>query len=104
MRRTYSDFTRQVVAVAALSALAVAAMLAAAGFAKAADLPGGAVVAPVVYQPVAVACPVPQERVIFFDRRGVPTSPARTPYFYCVTGTMLMPGDVPPPPEYCCPI
>jgi hypothetical protein len=46
------------------------------------------------------ACP--KEVVILFDERGYPTVPARTPYFYCVTGATLLPGDIPPPREYCC--
>jgi hypothetical protein len=50
-------------------------------------------------QPVK-ACP--QEVVILYDEDGHPTIPARTPYYYCVTGTTLLPGDIPPPPEYCC--
>ena len=50
-------------------------------------------------QPVK-ACP--QEVVILYDEDGHPTVPARTPYYYCLTGTTLLPGDIPPPPEYCC--
>ena len=38
--------------------------------------------------------------VIFIDNK--PTIPARTPYFTCLTGTTLLPGTIPPPPEYCC--
>jgi hypothetical protein len=53
-------------------------------------------------QRVAVQACVPGETVILFDKYGRPTVPARTPYFYCVTGTTLLPGDIPPPPEYCC--
>ena len=51
---------------------------------------------------VALVCGAPPEIVILFDEEGVPTVPARTPYFYCVTNTTLLPGDIPPPPEYCC--
>ena len=47
------------------------------------------------------ACPE-EEVVILYDEDGHPTVPARTPYYYCVTGTTLLPGDIPPPPEYCC--
>jgi hypothetical protein len=53
------------------------------------------------------ACGQPQEEVILFQDNGLfehgyPTVVARTPYFTCVTGTVLLPGDIPPPPEYCC--
>ena len=44
----------------------------------------------------------PREVVILYDKEGRPTVPARTPYFTCVTGTTLLPGEIPPPPEYCC--
>ncbi len=104
MRRTPSALTRQAVAAVMLSALAVTAMLAAAGFARAADLTY-APAPTVVYKPaapVAAICAEPLERVRFFNKDGSPTAPARTNYYYCVTGRMLMPGDVPPPPEYCC--
>ncbi len=89
--------TRQLVAALILSALAVAAMIAAAGDAGAADLTAY----PVDRRPVVAACG-PQEIVILYDENGVPTVPARTPYYYCVTGTTLLPGNIPPPPEYCC--
>lgn len=93
MRKVMSVLTRQIV-TATLSALAVAAMIGSVGSAGAADLD----VQPVRF--VVHACP--KEVVILFDERGYPTVPARTPYFYCVTGTTLMPGDIPPPREYCC--
>jgi hypothetical protein len=80
-----------------LSAFPIAAT-GAIGTAAAADLPGSyEVVRDVVY-----ACGGPQEQVILFDEHGKPTVPGRTPYFTCVTGTVLVPGDIPPPPEYCC--
>ncbi len=88
---------RQLAAALALSAVAVGAMLAATGRAGAADL------TVVPEEPIVVAaCPEPQEIVVLYDERGRPTVPARTPYYYCVTGTTLVPGDIPPPPEYCC--
>ncbi|HWT31550.1 MAG TPA: hypothetical protein VN240_11060 [Propylenella sp.] len=96
MRKTTGELTRQLVAAAILSAIAVAAMVAAAGKAGAADLS--------VYPPppLVLACPGPREVVILYDKEGRPTVPARTPYFTCVTGTTLLPGEIPPPPEYCC--
>ena len=51
---------------------------------------------------MVVAVCGPQEIGILYDEHGIPTVPARTPYYYCVTGTTLLPGDIPPPPEYCC--
>jgi hypothetical protein len=88
---------RQGLGAAMISAIAIGGVLAAAGAVKAADLS--------VYPPeprsIVAACP-PGETVILFDEKGRPTVPARTPYFYCVTGTVLLPGDIPPPPEYCC--
>ena len=96
MRKRNGVLMRQLAAAIFLSALAIAAMMGAIGTAGAADLPqsagGGAVVD---------AC-APKEDVILFDKHGAPTRPGRTPYFTCVTGTVLLPGDIPPPPEYCC--
>ncbi len=97
MRYSRWDVARQLLAALALSAAAVAAMLAAAGKAGAADL---AVVPE--ERVVVAACPEPREIVVLYDDEGRPTVPARTPYYYCVTGTMLLPGQIPPPPEYCC--
>jgi hypothetical protein len=77
-----------------LSAGAIAAMM---GMAGAADLS----VTPPERQ-VVMGCPGAQEVVILYDEHGRPTVPARTPYYYCVTGTTLLPGQIPPPPEYCC--
>jgi hypothetical protein len=92
---------RQLIAALALSAAAIAGMAGAIGPAGAADMPG--------YQSdyQVRSCPPSQEVVVLFETKGfppyqVPTVPARTPYFYCVTGTTLLPGDIPPPPEYCC--
>ena len=100
MRISTWDLARQLIAAALLSAAAVAAMFAAAGKAGAADMSGYYGGAP-SGGPVIAACG-PQETVVLFNKKGVPTAPARTPYFYCLTGTTLLPGDIPPPPEYCC--
>lgn len=54
------------------------------------------------YPPVYAVCDVPTGPVILFDTKGRPTVPARTPMFYCLTGHTLTPGEIPPPPEYCC--
>jgi hypothetical protein len=95
MRKSTWDLTRQLVAAAVLTAVAVAAMIAGAGQAGAADL--------VVYpqQRTVIAACGPQEVVVIFIKNR-PTIPARTPYFTCLTGTTLLPGTIPPPPEYCC--
>ena len=96
MRRKNGELMRQLAAAIVLSAMAIAAMMGAIGPAGAADLPesagGGAI----------NACGAPQETVILFDEWGEPTVPGRTPYYTCVTGTVLLPRDIPPPPEYCC--
>ena len=95
---------RELAAAIALSALAVAAMLGAIGPAGAADMPGSG---PGSGPGGAYAC-APSEEVVLFTEQGklitfqIPTVPARTPYYTCVTGRTLKPGDVPPPPEYCC--
>jgi hypothetical protein len=97
MRYSRWDLARQLFVAVTLSAAAVAAMLAAAGKAGAADL------AVVPEERVAIAaCAEPREIVVLYDKEGRPTVPARTPYYYCVTGTTLLPGKIPPPPEYCC--
>jgi hypothetical protein len=92
-----ADLTRQIVAAAIFSALAVAAMTAAIGHAKAADMPQS-----VLVERPARVCPAPREIVQLYDEEGRPTVAGRTEYYYCVTGTTLFPGDIPPPPEYCC--
>jgi hypothetical protein len=97
MRKRNGVLMRQLAAAIFLSALAIAAMMGAIGTAGAADLPesarGG--------RAVVDACAA-KEDVILFDKHGFPTVPGRTPYFTCVTGTVLLPGQIPPPPEYCC--
>jgi hypothetical protein len=97
MRKRNGVLMRQLAAAIFLSALAIAAMMGAIGTAGAADLPQSAGGDGAVID----AC-APKEDVILWDKHGVPTRPARTPYFTCVTGTVLLPGDIPPPPEYCC--
>lgn len=96
MRKLNGELMRQLFAAIALSALAIAAMVGAIGPSRAADMPEGA------GRGGVAACGQPQEEVILFDEWGRPTVPGRTPYFTCVTGTVLVPGDIPPPPEYCC--
>lgn len=70
----------------------------------AADLPNGHHAAP---SPNGIAC-APREDALLYWERGLfpthlhPTVPGRTHHYTCVTGTVLKPGDVPPPPEYCC--
>lgn len=97
MRRKNGELMRQLAAAIFLSALAIAAMAGAIGPAGAADLPGYSNGGGRGY-----ACHPPRETVILFDEYGVPTVPGRTPYFTCVTGTVLLRGQIPPPPEYCC--
>jgi hypothetical protein len=88
---------RQLAAAIFLSGLAIAAMTGVIGPAGAADMPDSASGGRAIIN----AC-APREHVILFDEHGTPTVPARTPYFTCITGTVLLPGDIPPPPEYCC--
>lgn len=99
MRNSNADLMRQLIVGIVLSATALVLMVAMSGLAKAADMPEGYVAKrPAVVQ----ACAGPQEKVILFDEEGVPTVPGRTPYYYCVTAATLLPGEIPPPPEYCC--
>jgi hypothetical protein len=95
MRKMDGVLMRQLAAAIFLSALAIAAMMGAIDSADAADLPGS-------YGGHISACVGPLEKVVLFDEHGAPTVPARTPYFTCITGTVLLPGNIPPPPEYCC--
>ena len=96
MRKKNGEVMRQLAAAIFLSALAIAAMMGAIGPSGAADLPDS------LRRRGRQRLRRPQETVILFDEDGVPTVPARTPYFTCVTGTTLLPGEIPPPPEYCC--
>ena len=98
MRRWRSDLTRQVITTAVLSAFAIAALIAGAGSAGAADMPEGYNQSRAGYG----QCSGPKETVILFDENGWPTVVGRTPYYTCVTGSTLLPGQIPPPPEYCC--
>ena len=100
MRKTNTDLMRQVVVGVALSATALVLMAAMSSIAGAADMPGTYVEE---RHPIAQRiCAGPQETVILFDEKGTPTVPGRTPYYYCVTSSTLLPGEIPPPPEYCC--
>lgn len=88
---------------AVVPAACLAAMLSG-SHAFAADMPQTYVVEPPVV--AGEVCGPLQEHAKLFERKGrrwVPTVPARTPYYYCVTGETLVPGEIPPPPEYCCP-
>lgn len=99
MRKLNGELMRQLLAAIFLSALAIAAMVGAIGPSRAADLPESAGRSG---PGMMAACGEPQEHVNLFDAKGRPTVPGRTPYFTCVTGAVLVPGDIPPPPEYCC--
>ena len=91
---------RELSAAIVLWALAAIVILGVTVPARAADLPGHG-------HSDAYAC-APREEVVLFTEQGhfptfhIPTEPARTPYYTCVTGRTLKPGDIPPPPEYCC--
>ena len=87
---------RRTAAMAAIGGLVAGTMLSGANLAVAADMPGG------ISQPAAKICGQNVDDVVLFDAKGRPTIPARTPFFYCVTGETLLPGQIPPPPEYCC--
>lgn len=98
MSKVMSVLMRRFLTPAVLSAFAATAMISASGPAGAADLDqvqgnGG--------RQIVYGC-AGGEVVILFDRNGHPTVPARTPYYTCLTGVTFLPGDVPPPPEYCC--
>ncbi len=81
--------------MAAIGSLAAGTILSGANLAGAADMP--------VYDgPATNICGQDVDDVVLFDEKGRPTIPARTPFFYCVTGETLLPGHIPPPPEYCC--
>jgi len=103
MSRDYWRAGRQIVAVAALSAAAIGILAAGVSASRAADLlPGPGYTYEPAPAPVRVVCPIGGQAVTFFGRDRRPTVPARTPYFYCATGETFLPGDIPPPPEYCC--
>ena len=81
--------------MAAIGGLVAGTMLSGANLAGAADMPG-------YDRPATNICGQDVDDVVLFDEKGRPTIPARTPFFYCVTGETLLPGQIPPPPEYCC--
>ncbi len=87
---------RRTAAMAAIGGLVAGTMLSGANLAVAADMPGAS------SQPAAKICGQNVDDIVLFDAKGRPTIPARTPFFYCVTGETLLPGQIPPPPEYCC--
>jgi hypothetical protein len=93
------DLMRKLLAAFSFSALAFAGMAGVTGTAQAADLPGY-MAAGYGHGPIH-AC-APREHVELFNDRGTPTVAGRTPYYTCVTGEVLLPGEIPPPPEYCC--
>lgn len=86
---------RRAAAMTAIGGLVAGTMLSSIDLAVAADMPGDA-------KPVKYICGQNVDDVVLFDAIGRPTIPARTPFFYCVTGETLKPGQIPPPPEYCC--
>ena len=88
---------RRTAAMAAIGGIVAGTMLGGIDLAVAADMPGAG-----NGQPVTKICGQNVEDVVLFDEKGRPTIPARTPFFYCVTGETLLPGQIPPPPEYCC--
>ena len=100
MKNINGDLMRQLVVGVILSATALVLMVAMSGLAGAADMPGTYVDRQPA--PRVQACAGPQETVILYDEEGVPTVPGRTPYYYCVTHATLLPGELPPPREYCC--
>jgi len=97
MFETVIQAMRQAAAMAAIGGLVAGTMLSGADLAGAADLPGTA-----GSKQVTNICGQNVDDVVLFDAKGRPTIPARTPFFYCVTGETLLPGQIPPPPEYCC--
>ena len=97
MRKTIIQAMQRVAAMAAIGGLVAATMLGGANLAVAADMPGMS-----NGQQLTNICGQNVDDIILFDEKGRPTIPARTPFFYCVTGETLLPGQIPPPPEYCC--
>ena len=83
--------------MAAIGGLVAGTMLSSIDLASAADMPGTA-----DGRQVTNICGQNVADIVLFDSKGRPTIPARTPFFYCVTGETLLPGQIPPPPEYCC--
>ena len=97
MRKIIVQAMRRTASMAAIAGLVAGTMLSSVDLAAAADMPGAASA-----EPVKNICGQNVNDVVLFDARNRPTIPARTPFFYCVTGETLLPGQIPPPPEYCC--
>jgi len=95
MRKIFQAM-RRTAAAAAIAGLVAGAVLSGASLANAADMPG------TDGRQAMNICGQNADDVVLFDEKGRPTIPARTPFFYCVTGETLLPGQIPPPPEYCC--
>ena len=97
MRKLALKLTGHIAAAGLISGFIVVSMMAA-GSAGAADLSvGDGQQGRKIY-----VCGKRVDHIILFDEYGQPTVPARTPMYYCITGETLLPGDIPPPPEYCC--
>ena len=96
MRKIIVQAMRRTASMAAIAGLVAGTMLSGTDLAGAADMPGAD------GRRVTNICGQNVEDVVLFDARNRPTIPARTPFFYCVTGETLLPGQIPPPPEYCC--
>ena len=96
MRKIIVQAMRRTASMAAIAGLAAGTMLSSVDLAGAADMPGAD------GKQVTNICGQNVDDIVLFDERNRPTIPARTPFFYCVTGETLLPGQIPPPPEYCC--
>ena len=97
MRKILIEALRRTAGMAAIAGIVAGTMASSTDRAAAADMPGAA-----MSQQVTKICGQNVDDIILFDEKGRPTIPARTPFFYCVTGETLLPGQIPPPPEYCC--
>ncbi len=97
MRKLALKLTGHIAAAGLISGFIVVSMMAA-GSAGAADLSVG----DGQQDRKIYVCGKRVDQIILFDEYGQPTVPARTPMYYCITGETLLPGDIPPPPEYCC--
>ena len=97
MRKLALKLTGHIAAAGLISGFIVVSMMAA-GSAGAADLSVG----DGQQDRRIYVCGQRVDHIILFDEYGQPTVPARTPMYYCITGETLLPGDIPPPPEYCC--
>jgi hypothetical protein len=97
MRKLALKLTGHIAAAGLISGFIVVSMMAA-GSAGAADLSVG----DGQQDRRIYVCGHRVDQIILYDEYGQPTVPARTPMYYCITGETLLPGDIPPPPEYCC--